>query len=69
MCEENVVNELYTVDSCFNKSHIRDSALFYKSLINLKLGRFQWARRSARVVEKLYPGFIEMHYLNGLLYF
>ncbi|MES2680803.1 MAG: tetratricopeptide repeat protein [Bacteroidota bacterium] len=69
MCDERAVNELYTVDSCYNKAHYKDSALFYKSLINLKIGRCQSARRSARVLEKLYPDFKELHYLNGLILF
>ncbi len=69
MCEEKAANEIYTVDSCYNNGHHKDSALFYKSLINLKVGRCQSARRCARVLKKLYPGFKEIHYLNGLIFF
>lgn len=62
-------NELFAVDSCFNSGYFKDSALFYKSLINLKIGNNQSARKNIKLLEKLFPEFKELHYLNGLLYF
>lgn len=69
IAETNPAHELYRLDSCYNASYFKDSALYYKTLLNLKLGNNQSAGKCARLLEKLYPGFNELHYLKGLVYF
>ena len=62
-------NELYTIDSCYNAGYYKDSALFYKAMVNLKIGNSQSAKKNVKALVKLSPDFKELHYLNGLLYF
>lgn len=62
-------NELVSIDSCFTAGYHKDSALFYKTMVNLKIGNNQSARKTAKMLGKSFPGFKELHYLYGLIYF
>jgi tetratricopeptide (TPR) repeat protein len=57
------------LDSCISKSYQEDSALFYKTLVCLKTGEIKKARKTYGAPYRSYPGYKELHYLNGLIYF
>ena len=57
------------LDSCLNKKYQEDSALFYKAMVALKTGQVKSARKTYKKLYDAHPGYKELHYLNGLIYF
>jgi tetratricopeptide (TPR) repeat protein len=55
------------LDSCsFSKYH-EDSVLYFKAMLTLKKGNIKGAKIHAANLQKNYPMFTEVHYLNGLI--
>lgn len=57
------------LDSCSFVRYSEDSILYFKALITLKKGNIRGARIHSSNLEKNYPAFTEVHYLNGLIFY
>jgi len=57
------------LDSCSFAKYQMDSVLFYKGLLTLKKGNVKGAKLLCKDLQKTYPAFNEVHYLNALIYF
>src|ERR1044072_2350229 len=55
------------LDSCSVAKYAEDSVLYFKALMTLKKGNMKGARIHAANLQKNYPTFTEVHYLNGLI--
>src|SRR4051812_21886696 len=58
---------LAQMDSCIAKNYHKDSALFYKGLVYLKINNLKLANTECALLLKTFPEFNEAHYLNGLI--
>jgi len=58
---------LAQMDSCIAKNYYKDSALFYKGMVYLKINNLKMANAQCALLIKAYPEFMEGHYLNGLI--
>jgi tetratricopeptide (TPR) repeat protein len=59
---------LTILDSCAFTGFHKDSVLYYKGMIALKNNNLQLAKAISKDLQKYYPAFNEVHYLNGLLF-
>jgi tetratricopeptide (TPR) repeat protein len=66
---DNAKQLLGFLDSCLFKNYRRDSALFYKGLVNLKINQTVEAIRYDKLLKSEYPEFWMEHYLEGLIYY
>lgn len=66
---ENYKNAQHILDSCSFAKYEMDSVLYYKTLLTLKKGNIKGAKLLAKDLQKNYPAFNEVHYLNALIYF
>lgn len=57
------------LDSCSFAKYELDSVLYYKGILTLKKGNIKGAQLLAKDLQKNYPSFNEVHYLNALIYF
>jgi len=57
------------LDSCLFKDYHRDSALFFKGLVNLRLNKTVEAIKYHKLLVNEFPDFWESHYLQGLIFF
>lgn len=57
------------LDSCSFAKYELDSVIFYKGILTLKKGNTKGAKLLAKDLQKTYPSFNEVHYLNALIYF
>ncbi len=57
------------LDSCLFKNYQRDSALFFKGLVNLRINQPVEAIRYHKLLANEFPDFWEAHYLQGLIYY
>lgn len=55
------------LDSCLFKNYHRDSALFYKGLVNLRLNQNIEAIKYHHLLQEEFPEFWEANYLEGLI--
>ncbi|MBA3683036.1 MAG: tetratricopeptide repeat protein [Bacteroidetes bacterium] len=58
---------LVQMDSCIAKNYHKDSALFYKGLVYLKINNLKLANAQCALLIKSFPEFMEAHYLSGLI--
>lgn len=56
------------LDSCDATGYFKDSVLYYKGMIALKDHNISLAKQYSKEIQKTYPGFSEVHYLNGLIF-
>jgi tetratricopeptide (TPR) repeat protein len=56
------------LDSCNTNSFQKDSAMYYKGMIALKQHSVAEAKKISKELQKAYPDFYEVNYLNGLIY-
>jgi tetratricopeptide (TPR) repeat protein len=61
-------NNKFILDSCLAANYHKDSVLYYKGIIALKLNNINEAKAGCKELMKAYPDFSEAHYLNGLIY-
>ncbi|MEI6020933.1 MAG: tetratricopeptide repeat protein [Bacteroidota bacterium] len=66
---ENAKPLLSFLDSCLFKNYQRDSALFFKGLVNLRINQTVEAIRYHKLLANEFPEFWEAHYLQGLIYY
>jgi tetratricopeptide (TPR) repeat protein len=59
---------LHQMDSCIAKNYQKDSALYYKGLIYLKINNLKEAQTNCSLLIKTYPKFVEAHFLSGLIF-
>lgn len=64
---DNAIQLITLLDSCLFKDYHRDSALFFKGLVHLKLNKVIEARRYYGLLVEEFPEFYAAHYLNGLI--
>jgi tetratricopeptide (TPR) repeat protein len=60
---------LALADSCIRTHHFEDSAYYYKSLLLLKLGKIQSAKKEIELTKKKFPAFYLTQYAEALYYF
>jgi tetratricopeptide (TPR) repeat protein len=57
------------LDSCFNAGYYKDSCLYYKGLVQLKNNQNAEAKKTCAELLKLFPEFLEAHYLKALIFY
>lgn len=67
--EDNFKDAESTLDSCSFLKYQEDSVLYYRGLLTLKKGKVKGAKIHAENLQRMYPNFYEVHYLNGLISF
>jgi tetratricopeptide (TPR) repeat protein len=61
-------NTFTILDSCNLNSFQKDSALYYKAIIAVKQHSIAEARKLVKEIQKTYPDFYEVNYVNGLIH-
>jgi len=61
-------NNAVLLDSCNSANFYKDSVIYYKALIKLKENNIAHAKQLCKELQKNYPAFYEVHYLNGLIF-
>lgn len=56
------------LDSCNTCNFCKDSVLYYKGLLSLKQNNLTEAKLAAKELQKSYPNFYEVNFLNGLIH-
>jgi tetratricopeptide (TPR) repeat protein len=57
------------LDSCNAGGYCKDSVIYYRGLISLKQHDITGAKLAVKELQKNYPDFNEVNYLNGLIHF
>lgn len=57
------------LDSCFSTNFQRDSALYYKGMMQLRNGKLKDAKKTSAALKKEFPSFNERYFLEGIIFF